>query len=195
AFNGVLSAIFGLYLLRKTDEKYLSWIGYGQVYFAYWFSYYQGVSPISAAFVSIVAFVWLRQYSQLGFHRTELPAPMKSWVGFSMIFALFLLLGWQSHQPISSLLFIEVILGTLLGIGIVWLAYKSKNPAFEDKGPFWLISLRITVFLFSALLIWPRDILQQPIQLIVAIGLSVLVLGFSYLGLSYYLAQKKVNPI
>ncbi|MBW8010295.1 MAG: hypothetical protein FVQ83_03495 [Chloroflexi bacterium] len=188
-FNGVLSALFGLYLLRKTDQKYLSWIGFGQVYFAYWFSFILGVSPISASLVSVVTFVWLCQYSRLGLHKNELPAPLRSWAGFSIIFAIFLLLGWQGHQPISLLLFIEVIVGTLLGIGIAWIGYNWKNPAFQNQSPFWLLGMRIGLFLFPALLIWPREILQQPIYLIVAIGLSVLVLGISYFGRSIILVN------
>ncbi len=186
AFNGLITALFGLYLLRKVPQKFHSWIGIGQVYIAYWFSYFAGVSTITAALVSIMAFVWLRQYSKLGSYEKTLSAPLNSWPGFSLIFALFLLLGWQSHEPISPFLFIEVIGGTLLGIGIVWCGIKWENPAFQQQGPFWLLGLRITVLLFPALLIWPRGILQQPIHLVVALGLSVSVIGLSYLVLYFY---------
>ncbi|MEN8241928.1 MAG: hypothetical protein ABFS17_08410 [Chloroflexota bacterium] len=190
AFNGLISALFGLYLIRKFRSKYDSWIGVGQVYFAYWISFFSGVSPITAATVSVMAFVWLRQYSRLGHYKTTLPAPLNSWFGFGIIFAIFLLLGWQGHQPISGLLIVEVIVGTVLGIGIAWLGYKLKNPAFQNQGPFWLLGIRISLLLFPALLIWPRGILQQPIQLVVAIALSVIVLGASYLGRSYLMEHQ-----
>lgn len=191
AFNGLVSALFGFYLLRKVRPKFHSWVGLGQVYFAYWFSFFIGVSQITAAMVSVMSFVWLRQNSRLGiYYETALPAPLNSWPGFSIIFAIFLLLGWQGHQPISTLLIVEVIMGTLLGIGIAWLGNKRINPTLQNRSSFWWLGLRITLLLLPALLIWPRGILEQPTQLLVAIGLSVLVLGFSYLGQSYVLENR-----
>ncbi len=185
AFNGLISALIGLFLLQKLGEKHHAWVGIGQVYLAYWISYFMGISPITAALVSVLAFVWLRRYSRLGHYKDTLPTPLKSWSGFSVIFAIFLLLGWQSHQSISYLLFIEVLIGTFLGIGIAWIGKKSKNPAFQNQDSIWVFGLRIALLLFPALLIWPRGILQHPDQLLIAIGLSIFVLGFSYLGRSY----------
>jgi len=106
---GVATALVELYLLRKISPKFHTWIGIGQVYVAYWFSYIAGVSAVTAAFVSVMTFVWLNQYFKLG---------------------------------------------------------------------------------FPALLLWPRDVLQQPIQLAVAIGFTVLVIGMSYMGLSYSFPKK-----
>ena len=198
AFFGVIAALFGLYLLKKTSPKLHIWIGIGQVYLAYWISFMLGVSAVAAAFVSVMTFVWLNQYYQLGFHKNAPAAPLNTWPGFGLMLALFMLLGWQAHQPVSTLLIIEVVVGALIGLGITWMGRRWEIPAFHKQKPFWLAGLRAAVLLFPALLIWPRDILKQPTQLAVAIGITILVIGMSYMGLSYYfpnkVIQKNSNP-
>ena len=186
AFFGMIAAFIGLYYLKKTPQKYHSWIGIGQVYLAYWLSYFGGVSAVTAALVSVMTFVWLNQYYNLGFHETLPLAPLNTWPGFGIVLVIFLLLGWQGHQPVSALLILEVIIGALIGIVIVWVGSKWKIPAFQKQSVFWLAGLRAAILLFPALLLWPRDTLQDPLQLAVAIGIAVLVLGSVYLGLVFY---------
>ena len=190
AFFGVVAAATGFYLLRKTSPRLHSWIGVGQVYFAYWFSLVAGVSAVTAALVSVMVFMWLNQYYKLSFHTKESPAPLNTWPGFGFILALFMLLGWQAHQPLSYILAIEVAAGALLGLGIAWLGYRWDIPAFHNQRSYWAAGRRIALLLFPALLLWPRGILQQPIQLAVAIGITVLVIGMSYMGLSYFYPRK-----
>ncbi|MBU1661286.1 MAG: hypothetical protein KKD28_07420 [Chloroflexi bacterium] len=192
AFFGVVTASIGLYFLRKASPKFHSWIGIGQVYLAYWLSFSVGVSAVAAALVSVMMFVWLNQYYKLGFHEKAPLAPLNTWPGFSFVLVLFLLLGWQAHQPVSTLLIIEVIVGALIGLSITWLGYRWEIPAFQKQRSFWLAGLRAAVLLFPALLIWPRNILQQPTQLAVAIGITVLVIGMSYMGLSFYFPRKNI---
>ncbi len=138
AFFGVVTALFGLYLLRKISPKFHALIGIGQVYLAYWFSYIAGVSAVTAALISVMTFVWLNQYYKLGFHEKRPPAPLNTWPGFVFILALFLLLGWQAHQPASILFVIEVAVGVLLGLGITWLGRRWEIPAFHEERPFWM---------------------------------------------------------
>ncbi len=192
AFFGMLTALFGLYLLKKTSPKLHAWIGIGQVYLAYWLSFVVGVSAVSAAFVSVMTFVWLNQYYQLGFHEKAPPTPLNTWPGFGFILVLFLLLGWQSHQPASPLLISKVIVGTLIGLSITLIGRQNKLTAFQNQKPFWISGLRVAALLFPALLIWPRNVLHQPIQLVAAIGITVLVIGMSYFGLSFYFPRKDI---
>jgi len=186
AFFGVLTALLGLYLIQKVSPKFHSWIGVGQVYLAYWFSYFAGVSAVSAALVGVMMYIWLNQYYKLGLHEKAPPAPLNTWPGFMLILGLFLLLGWQAHQPVSSFIAIEVFVVTLIGLAVTWLGRRWKIPAFQKERPFWLAGLRIAALLFPALLIWPRDLLQEPVQLAVAIGVSILVIGISHMGLTFY---------
>jgi hypothetical protein len=99
---------------------------------------------------------------------------------------LFLLLGWESHQPLTDLILLEVLFGTLLGLFITWLGIRWKIPAFETKRPIWLTGVRISSLLLPTLLIWPRDLIKEPILLAAAIGISIVVIGFSYFGLEFY---------
>ncbi len=193
AFFGAVIAILGLYFLRKLPLKYHSWIGIGQVYLAYWLSLSFGVSAVAGALVSIMTFVWLNQYYQLGFHETAPLAPLNTWPGFAIILALFLLLGWQAHQPISALSLIEVAAGVMISLCITWIGRHYKIPAFQNKEAFWMAGLRAGLLLFPALLIWPRDIFQQPLQLAVALGSAALVIGMSYMALLFYFPRKNMQ--
>lgn len=187
---GILAAIFGLYMIKKVSPKWHPWIGVGQVYIAYWFSYFAGVSAVSAALISVMVYMWLNQHYKLGLHKNAPPAPLNSWPGFILILSLFLLLGWQSHQPISGFIGFEVVIGTLIGLLISWLGRRWDIPAFQKQKPFWTMGFRIAALLLPALLIWPRDMLQEPIQIAVAIGVSILVIGSSFLGLEFYFPRR-----
>jgi len=162
----------------------------GQVYIAYWFSYFAGVSAVSAALVSVMMYLWLNQFYRLGLQEKAPPAPLNTWPGFTVILGLFLLLGWQGHQPVTSLIAFEVLVGTLVGLTIIWLGRRWEIPAFQKNRPFWLAGVRISTLLFPTLLIWPRDLIKEPLQLAVAIGISILVIGFSYLGLDFYFPKE-----
>ena len=192
AFIGVATALFALYLLRQVDPRLHSWFSVGQVYVAYWFSYFAGVSAVIAALVSVMAFVWINQYRLFGPRVKILPAPLKSWSGFGFILGLFLILGWQAHQPISNLLFVEVLAGTLLGLIITWVGRRWNIAAFHKERTYWMAGARIALLLFPALLLWPRDTLYNPIQLAVAISIAVFVLGLSHAGLSYYFPKEYI---
>lgn len=190
---GVITALIAIQLLRRTPSKTHSWIGIGQAYLAYWFSYYAGVSAVAAVLVSILVFIWLNQYSRFGTHIPDPGAPLNTWPGFGLILALFLLLGWQGHQPISTIILLEVLAGALAGLSITWLGRKLDIPAFQKDGSLLMAGLRTGLLLFPALLLWPRDILAQPILLGAALGLAVMVIGLSYMALLFYF-PKTGNP-
>lgn len=188
-FFGLLFALIALALIRKVPERWHSWIGVGQVYPAYWLAYLAGVSAVSAALVSVLVYIWLNRYFQLGLDQQPPPAPLNSWPGFIGILVLFLLLGWESHQPLTNLILVEVLFGSLVGLLITWIGIQWKIPAFQTKRPIWLTGVRISALLLPTLLIWPRDLINEPILLAVAIGIAILVIGFSFLGLEFYFPE------
>ncbi len=192
-FFGLLAASLGLYLIQKVKPNMHPWIGIGQVYLAYWFSFFIGVSAVTAAFVSTIIFVWVYQYYLEGFDKESWPAPLNTWPGFGLILVLFLFLGWQSHQPVSPLLLIGVFAGTLVALSIILVGRHYKLTTFQDPKPFWLSGLRVTALIFPWLLIWPSNVLNQPIQLAVAIGLSILVVWMSYMGVAYWFPKENIS--
>ena len=148
---------------------------------------------MTAVLVSIMVFIWLNQYSRFGTYITDPAAPLNTWVGFGLILALFLLLGWQGHQPVSTIIILEVFAGALAGLSITWLGRKLDIPAFQKEGSLLMAALRTGLLLFPALLLWPRDILAQPLLLGAALGLAVMVIGLSYMALLFYF-PKTGNP-
>jgi hypothetical protein len=186
-------ALMGLFLLRKATPKFHNWIGLGQVYLAYGFAFIAGVSAVAAALVAVMVFIWLNQHYQLGYHLRTPSAPLNTWLGFGMILALFLLLGWQAHQPLSILLIVEVLIGAFIGLFITWVGRWLALPAFQNNKPFWVVGLRISLLLFPALLLWPRDMLDTPQYLLVALGISILVIGLAHTALSYYYPQRRTE--
>jgi hypothetical protein len=188
---GAAFAIIGLFGLRKTQPKFHNWIGLGQVYMAYSFAFVAGVSAVAAALIAVMVFIWFNQHYLLGYHQRAPSTPLNTWLGFGTILALFLLLGWQAHQPLSLLLIIEVLVGVIVGLVTTWLGRWLALPAFQNKKPFWVVGLRISLLLFPALLLWPRDMLDTPQYLLVAIGISILVIGSAHIALSYYYPQRR----
>ncbi len=193
AFIGIMLALLALWLLRRTPESYHPLISIGHVYLAYWLSYLLEVSPIAATLIGTISFVWLRRYTRLGLFKETRVAPLNTWPGFGLVLLLFVFLGWQSHQPISSLIVLEALLGGALAIGIAWLGSRLKMPAFEKTPSLLVLGFRVMLLLFPALLIWPRHTLQQPYHLLIAIGLAALMLGISYGGLSMYLPREDLE--
>jgi len=183
---GVITALVALQLLKRTPPKFHSWIGIGQAYLAYWFSFIAGVSAVSSVLVSVMVFFWLNQYSRSEFQIKNPLAPLNTWIGFGLVLTLFLLLGWQGHQPVSTIIILEVLAGALAGLAITGLGRKLDIPAFQKDKPFPMAGLRTALLLFPALLLWPRDILAQPLLLAAALGLAVLVIGLAYMALLFY---------
>jgi hypothetical protein len=112
---------------------------------------------------------------------------------FCLVLALFLLLGWQGHQPVTTIIILEVFAGGLAGLAITWIGRKLDIPAFKKDGSLLMAGLRTGLLLFPALLLWPRDILAQPLLLGAALGLAALVIGLSYMALLFYF-PKTSNP-
>jgi hypothetical protein len=178
-------------LTRKVKPKFQNWVGLGQVYLAYGLAFGAGVSAVTAALVAVMVYMWLNQHNQLSNHRITPSAPLNSWLGFAIVLLLFLLLGWQAHQPLSTILIIEVFVGAMVGLFITYLGRQLALPAFQREKPFWTVGLRIGLLLFPALLLWPRNTLATPQYLLVALGLSILVIGSAYISLSYYYPQRR----
>jgi hypothetical protein len=145
------------------------------------------VSAVSAAFVSVIVYVVLGLFRGLWLRNKVQPAPFNTWLGFTVLLGIFLVLGWQSHQTVSLILLIEVLAGSLIGVAVAWIGIKLKLPSFRDNVPLRRIGIRVVILLFPALLLWPRGSLKEPALLAYAFGLAGLFLVLSRLTLDYFI--------
>jgi hypothetical protein len=104
---------------------------------------------------------------------------LNSWIGFGSLLVLFLILGWQTHQVLTLRLIIELVIGLAFGILAIWTGMRLDLPSFKHLDSLGQAVLRVAVFLLPALLLWPRDALEQPIFLVVAVIITALILVLS----------------
>jgi hypothetical protein len=185
-FLGAVIAFFAIYLVKKTDSKVGNWIALGQIYLAYGFAYLAGVSSVAASLASVIVYVTVGLYIDLWPHRKVQPTPLNTWPGFGLILVLFLLLGWQAHYPLSSMILIEVAAGFLLSLIIAWIGQRLNLEAFPKNVSLWRVGLRVALLIFPALLIWPRQTLAQPILLAYAFGIAIINLFVARITLDYF---------
>ncbi len=183
---GAVIALVAIYLTRKLPPRARDWITLGQIYLAYGLAYLSGISAVAASLASVIVYVALGLYYDFWSHTRVKPTPLNTWPGFMFVLILFLLLGWQAHYPLSSTLLLEVVAGFLLSLVIAWTGQQWNLAAFSRNSPLWKVGLRVSLLLFPALLIWPRQTMQEPIQLAYAFGIALLTLVVIRLSLDYF---------
>lgn len=192
---GVFVAFLSAYLAKRVSRTQRKWIAIGQLYLAYWLAYFLGVSSLSSSVTNLIVFVGLGiQYSLWEENRLR-PAPLNSQIGFTILLLLFLFVGWQAHQPLTTRLIIEVIIGSSIGLIIAWIGIRSELPSFQNLHSSWSIGIRVTTFLLPALLLWPRGAIQQPALLVIAVIATGLLLVLSIRMTHYYIPEKSDGEI
>lgn len=189
-FFGAVIAVSAIYLTRKSSPKARSWITLGQIYLAYGIAYLVGVSAVAASLASVIVYVAIGLSLDFWPHTRVQPTPLNTWPGFIFVLALFLVLGWQAHYPPSSRLLLEVAAGFVLSLAIAWTGQQFNLSAFPKDSPLWKIGLRVSLLLFPALLIWPRQTIEQPVQLAYAFGIAILLLVVVRLSLDFIFDNK-----
>lgn len=188
---GIGIAFLAIYVGRRVLPAQRGWIALGQVYAAYWFAELVGVSAIVAALISIAVFAEFSLRRGIEEDEFSLPAPMNKWPVFGIFLALFVFLGWQAHQPPTLALALEAILGFVVGLVITWAANLLNVPGFQSPSRVGLAAFRMGIFIFAALLLWPRSILLENIPLAVALGLAILTNALSATVLSATLSLQE----
>ncbi len=176
---GVAIALLAYYLSRDRPPAIRNWLALGQLYAAYWLAYLMGASAVSATLVALICFVGIGLYKGFWGQGRLTPQPLNSWAGFGSLLILFLFLGWQTHQALSIRLLIELAIGLLMGVLAIWVGMRLGLPSFIHLKSLWQAVVRVAVFLLPALLLWPRDALEQPILVVVATIITALILVLS----------------
>lgn len=172
---GLGMAFLAAYLAQRVSDSQKGWIAVGQVYLAYWIAAAVDASAVAAALVAIAVYVEAGLRRGMDLETALLPAPLNRWPVFGLLLALFVFLGWQAHQPLSLALLGEASLGFLVGLFIAWAGRRLQLPGFAALETIWQSGLRVGSFVFAALLLWPRSLLIEPLQLAAALGVALVM--------------------
>ena len=191
---GIVVALMSIYLSRRLLPQVRGWVALGQVYLAYWFGVFIGVSAVAAALVSIAIYAEVSLRRGIYQDGVSLPAPLNDWPVFGVVLILFAFLGWQAHQPVSIVLIIEALIGFFIGLLIAWAGRLVNVSSLTRLPSVWQAGLRVGLFMFASLLLWPRGTLLDPLPLAVAFGVAVLTNLLSATVLSATLSLQEDNP-
>jgi len=183
---GAVIALGAVLLNKRSTPNVGNVIAIAQIYLAYGFALFAGVSAVAASLASVIVYITFGLYSDLWPEKRVQPTPINSWGGFIYILVIFIFLGWQAHYPPSSLIFLEVLVGFVISLFIARIGQFLKLDAFPDDLPLWRVGFKVALLLFPALLIWPHDTLQQPALLAYAFGIAILNLIVARLTLTYF---------
>ncbi|HSO26607.1 MAG TPA: hypothetical protein VLS48_00950 [Anaerolineales bacterium] len=176
---GVAVGLTAVWLLPRLAPRWRGWLALGQVYLAYGFATLIDVSAVAAALLSIAIFVETGLRRGWDENAELFPAPVNSWPVFALLLALFVVLGWQGHQAFSLLLLAEAVLGLVIGFMVAWIARRMEIGGFKRSLDLWPAAVRMGLFVFAVLLLWPRSLLVDPLPLAVALALALLMAGLA----------------
>jgi hypothetical protein len=173
---GIGVGLIAILFAHRLRSNRRGWIALVQIYLAYWLALAINVSAVVAALLSIAVYVEGSLRRGVIEENILLPAPTNHWIGFVLLLAVFVVLGWQAHQPLTAILLIEATMGLIVGVVVAWIGTKSEAVGLELPANIWWVGLRMGIFLFAALLLWPRSMLLDPLQLLVAVGIAAVTM-------------------
>jgi len=170
---GIALVIISIAVIKKVPPKYESLILFGQVYLAYWIALALNASPIAAVLISVIVFVEFHYTRQGDKEATITPARLDNRLPFFILLILFIFTAWQSHQPVTLIQWFEVVLGLCVGLLVALIGQRIGVPRFEYLSSNWRSALKLGIFLFGILLLWPRGSDLRPLLIWVALGMAV----------------------
>jgi len=170
---GIVLAVISIALIKKVSPKYESWILLGQVYLAYWIAFTFNTSPIAAVLISVIVFVEFHYTQPEGNEETITPARLDNQLPFFILLILFIFTAWQTHQPVSLIQWFEVFLGLCIGLLVAIIGQQIGVARFEHLSSNWRSALKLGIFLFGILLLWPRGSELGLVLIGIALGLAV----------------------
>ena len=170
---GIVLAVISIALIKKVPLKYEGWILLGQVYLAYWIALTLKTSPIAALLIGVIVFVEFHYTQPEGNEAPITPARLDKRLPFFILLVLFIFTAWQIHQPVSLIQWFEVFLGLCIGLLVAIIGQRIGVPRFEHLSSNWRSALKLGIFLFGILLLWPRGSELGLLLIWVALGLAV----------------------
>jgi hypothetical protein len=189
AAAGIIVALIAIAISRRLLPAWRGRVALFQVYLAYLLADFLQASAIVAALISITVFSEGSLRRGLISGEVGLPAPLNHWPIFIAALFLFAILGWQAHQPLTAGLVFEAGTGLVVGSIAAWVGKQLHIAGLQDTAKNFRAVLRVGLFLFAALILWPRSTLSQPVILVVALGIAIIA---NVLSLSLISATKSL---
>jgi hypothetical protein len=170
---GIALALLSIAIMKKVSPRYESLVSLGQVYLAYWAALAIGASAIAAALISVVVFAEFYQRPLDIKGSITGSALLDDRLTFFVPLGLFIFTAWQTHQPTTLVLWLEVGLGLSTGVLVILLGRRIGLPRFEHLSSAWHSVLQLGLFLLGTMILWPRGPELGPVIIWIALGSAV----------------------
>jgi CBS domain-containing protein len=160
---------------RLSQSIWQNIIGIGQVYLAYGIAMFFEMSGVAAALMSVSVYMTYGTKRGLWSEGSIRPKPLDSVPVFTLSVLVLAFFAWQTHIPITPLLLLEIGLGLLFTMLVIWVARRLGSEPFLRENSYARITVRVGLLLLPAILLWPREALLDPLPLIIALGVATLV--------------------
>ena len=150
------------------------WFSILQVYLAYAIGLALGISAVAAAVLSIAVYVAFGAKRGLWADGQISPKPFEHRAVFGLGVVALAFFGWQTHIALTFNVILEVALALVLTGIVFWVSRRFNQSAMDDQNNLQEILFRVGFLLISALLLWPKTMLLDPIPLAIAVGLASL---------------------
>jgi hypothetical protein len=188
---GIAIAAVASWLVGRVAPRWQEAIALGQIYLAFAIGTAFEVSAVAAALASVALFFILAMRSNLWESGKMRPTPLNSWPGFLALLAVFIVLGWQIHHPLTPLVVVEVLIGGIIGLICAAVGRRLGIPVFLTTGSLAIASARVALLVLAALLLWPREGLLGPLPVALAVLAAVVSMFTATSVLPTHLPQSK----
>ncbi|MCS7222069.1 MAG: CBS domain-containing protein [Anaerolineae bacterium] len=170
--------------LQIPGQQWRDIISIGQVYLVYGLAWLLGVSSVVATLFSIAVYVAYGEAQGVWSNGIVRPRPLDAGPIFGLAVAALAFFAWQTHVPLTPMLFLEVSLSLLVTGIAVWGRHLFRSQASHVERSFLNVLARVGLLLTSALLLWPREALIDPVPLALAFLVAGAVTFGVHLALS-----------
>ena len=170
---GIILAFLSIAVVKKISRTYESQISLIQVYLAYWIAHWIGASAIAAALISFAIFAEVRNYFVNNEGTGASYTRVDQRFTFPILLALFIFTAWQTHQTLTLAQGILAVLSLCIVFLIAPLARRIGLPQFEHQGSVWDTGLRLGLFFFGILILWPHGPGLGSFMIWIALGSAI----------------------
>jgi hypothetical protein len=188
---GLVIAAGASWLVGRVSARWQEAIALGQVFLAFAIGTAFEVSAVAAALASVVMYFILAMRGNFWEDGKMRPAPLNSWPGFLALLTVFIVLGWQIHKPLTTLVAAEVLVGAIIGLICAAAGRRLGIPVFLNSGSLAVASARVALLVLTALLLWPREGLLGPQALALAVSAAAVSLFLATSVLPTFLPHSK----